>query len=185
MSVSEWFKSASATFAGGGVAIALVAIPTFIWLPREFDEIKMLATSASAEASLSRAASLESRDASTAALERIDSLVVSIARMDAEPIFGTPMTSWDELIAGSDGNVLGADQLAADGKNINLFSILFPPDVFEIIKASGTISNFKYSNFGGDDWVFVDQSSYSKFTLEQQKMIEDSLTRAKASFHVD
>lgn len=35
--MEEWFKRASATFAGGAVAIGILAIPTFVWLPRELD----------------------------------------------------------------------------------------------------------------------------------------------------
>ena len=37
--IPEWFGRASATFVGGAVAIGLVAVPTFVWLPREFDGI--------------------------------------------------------------------------------------------------------------------------------------------------
>ena len=142
MSMSDWFKSASATFAGGGVAIALVAIPTFIWLPREFDEIKELAMAASSAANESRIASQESKNASIEALERIEGLIISIARMDAEPI--------SSFFAG------GALQLSSSQGQSIFLGGLIPKDVNALISGPEKMSDFLYSDFG---LFFLSQSN--------------------------
>ena len=87
MQFPEWLKTASATFAGGAIAIGLVAIPTFVWLPREFDDLKTKVDAALVEAIVAKVAAEESRTASASTLEAIDDLVVSIAKMDSEPTF--------------------------------------------------------------------------------------------------
>ena len=147
----------------------MVAIPTFIWLPREFDEIRGIATLAKDEAVQARLFSEESRNASTSAGEKIDDLVIAIARMDAKPV--------DELI-------LAADGITFSGK-MNIFGKLLPPDVFGVVMSSGRVSDFMYSDFGGDTWIFIKKSSYLEFDLEQQKMIEDALARSDVNFVVE
>ena len=69
--MNDWLKTATATFAGGAVAIALVAIPTFVWLPREFDEIKVEAVAARNEANLTRVKT-HSQNMTTAARAQAD-----------------------------------------------------------------------------------------------------------------
>lgn len=169
--MNDWLKTATATFAGGAVAIALVAIPTFVWLPREFDEIKVEAVAARNEANLARIASQDAKATSSLTLERIDKLVVSIARMDAKAILGQT-------------NIVGGVEylLNSNGEANEVLSVLFPPDVAEIIVKSGTLSNFKHSKFEGVDWIFVDKDVFNEFTLSDQKLIEDSLERINARF---
>lgn len=172
--MNDWFKTASATFGGGALAIALVAIPTFVWLPREFDKIYVEASGAQDASKAAQAASEEAKIASDSTLAQIDGLVVSIARMDAKPVVDFSIKSDS-----------GAFQMSLGGGNAEIFNVLFPPDVAEIIKNSGKTSDFKYSNFGGGNWVFVDEASFNEFTLEEQKLIETSLERKSARFYKD
>jgi hypothetical protein len=174
MSIKDWFITASATFAGGAVAIALVAIPTFVWLPREFEDLYAQSTAARNESNLARIASEEARAASVSTLDKIDNLIIAIARMDAKPML-------DFLIEGENGTF----QLSLGGEIDNKFSALLPPDVFDLIAASGEMDSFKYSNFAGDDWVFIDAAAFNQFSLDEQRAIEESLERTKARFVVE
>jgi hypothetical protein len=174
MQINDWFKTASATFVGGAIAIGLVAIPTFVWLPREFDDIKTKVDAALAEASVARVASEEAKSASLSTLQGLDGLVVSIAKMDSTPIF-------DPSIKGYTGDVL----FAGAGEKILKFNELFPPDVLEMIQASGLVASFEYSNFGGKDWVFVSKAQFNQFSSEDQSKIEEALSRYSTRFIVE
>jgi hypothetical protein len=68
------------------------------------------------------------------------------------------------------------------GGSLAQFSQLFPPDVFSMIKESGKIENFSYSNFAGKDWVFVKKAKFNEFSSEEQSKIEQALSRNQAKF---
>ena len=173
--MKEWIRTASATFAGGAVAIGLVAIPTYVWLPREFDEIRQVSELAAGEATLAKSASLESRDKSTEVLSKIDGLVVAIASMDAEPV-------------NSNAIVMTSNGLVVRGGNSGIdiqFTQLLPQDVLREIVEAGKLSRFRYTSFNGDEWVFIDRASFNEFTFERQRELETSFERSDVSFIVD
>jgi hypothetical protein len=174
MNASEWFRTASATFAGGAIAIALVAIPTYVWLPREFDDIRTKVDASLAESVLAKDAASASKVASETTLSGIEGLIVSIAKMDSKQVFNLPIEGGMPL-----------PYLLTSKENTNKFNALFPPDVLEMIKASGKGADFKYSNFGGKDWVFLTRSKFNEFSSEEQKKIEDALGRYDTQFIVD
>lgn len=84
----------------------------------------------------------------------------------------------DFSIKGENGDI----QMSLGGQSADIFSVLFPPDVGDIIKKSGKMGEFRYSNFGGGDWIFVDKASFNEFTLDEQRLIEESLDRKSARF---
>jgi hypothetical protein len=84
--MNEWWKTASATFAGGVVAISLVAIPTFVFLPREFDALRTLSEASFEASEAAKNASIEARDSAVETVSKLDCLVIAIAQADAKPI---------------------------------------------------------------------------------------------------
>jgi hypothetical protein len=164
----EWFKNASATFAGGAVAIALVAIPTYVWLPREFDRLNE-------SISLAMEASIESRDNTSKLLTEISEMKFSIARMDAKPI------SEIFLLVVADG--LTTNSIAPT--YVTSFIELLPNDLVMHLYDSKKLSDFHYSNFGQKDWVFIPRRSFSGISAQQQQQLIDSFERSGVEFRLE
>lgn len=165
MDIKDWFKSASATFAGGAVAISLLAIPTFIWLPREFDAI-------STKLDMTLQVSTEARNNSQAAIEALESMKLSIAKMDSEQI--------NELFISVASGEIVTHPLASN--KLRDFTDLLPIDVLTRLISGKNVSLFSYSNFADRHWVFVDQSDFSKISAEDQRFIVDSFERSHVNF---
>lgn len=54
-----------------------------------------------------------------------------------------------------------------------------------MIQESGRIANFKYSDFGGKDWVFVKKAEFNEFSTEEQKKITESLKLFEVKFIIE
>lgn len=171
----DWMKTASATFAGGAVAIGLVAIPTYVWLPREFDDIRDQTELAVSEAAQAREASIQSRDIGAEVSDKIDTLIIAIASMDAEPVSSTSIAL----------SANGLTFRGGSGAVSSQFAQLLPQDILVEIVDDGKISKFRYSSFNGQDWVFIDRASFSEFSFERQQAIETSFQRSNVSFVID
>ncbi|MEP1587848.1 MAG: hypothetical protein ABJR46_11415 [Tateyamaria sp.] len=167
--MSDWWKTASATFAGGAVAIGLVAVPTFVFLPREFDALEIVGQQALKSSEESRIASIEARDGVSELVTKFDSLIVEIARADAKVV------------------VPGKESLFAGGFNeaFSAMAAAIPHDVVGLIAASEFGSAFKYSNFNGNDWIFVDSSAFNQFSSEEQKLIREGFENSDFFFLTD
>ena len=150
----DWIKTASATFAGGAVAIGLVAIPTYVWLPREFDRL-------GGEIAKAVMASEQASDNSSRVLEEITLMKVSIARMDAKPISEAFLTVVSNSVS---ANLIAPVHIAN-------FIELLPNDIVMHLYESRKISDFHYSSFGQKDWVFVPRRSFSSISAQQQQQI--------------
>jgi hypothetical protein len=168
--MNEWWKTASATFAGGVVAISLVAIPTFVFLPREFDALRTLSEASFEASEAAKNASIETRDSAVETVSKLDSLVIAIAQADAKPIVD---------------DMFGNSNLMSSADAPNFFATHLPSDVVEVIVASGELSKFRYSDFNGQEWVFIETSSFNQFSSEYQKLIEDGFSRSSVFFITD
>ncbi|TVP74434.1 MAG: hypothetical protein EA339_00300 [Rhodobacteraceae bacterium] len=166
--MKEWFKTASATFAGGAVAIALVAIPTYVWLPREFDRLNNGIITATE-------ASVEAKENTTKLLDEISEMKFSIARMDAKPI--------NELFLLVVGDGVTANSIAP--AYIANFIELLPNDLVLHLYDNNKLSDFHYSNFGQKDWVFVPRRSFSGISAQQQQQLIESFERGDVEFRLE
>lgn len=166
--MKDWLKTASATFAGGAVAISLIAIPTFIWLPREFDSI-------STRLDLAIDASAEARDRSGQVLEKLISMEIAIARMDAQRVLPQYFATLESTIR--------VTALAPDiARN---FLQLLPADVLSSLHASDQIGLFLYSNFASQDWIFIERADFSSLESEVQRAIFESFERQNVIFTIE
>ncbi|MCC5986296.1 MAG: hypothetical protein JJT95_01350 [Pararhodobacter sp.] len=166
--MKDWLKTASATFAGGAVALSLLAIPTFIWLPREFDRI-------STRLEIAVEASTEARELSNRILEKLNSMEFAIARMDAQPILPTYFASIDSTV-----------QVTALAPEIaRAFSQILPSDVLTSLHEANQIDLFFYSNFASQNWVFVNRTDFSTLEAELQRLIYESFERHNVRFTIE
>ena len=175
MGFVDWFKNASATFAGGAVAIGILAIPTYIWLPREFDDLRKSIDVTSHEAEQTKMFSEKSAELGDDIVDRLTSLITSIARMDAKPL--DPAS----LILDPTGSVI----LAQSDADAERFMELLPRDVLAEIIGDGALPHFLFSTFDGNNWVFIDPKPFSEFNFAQQRAIEQSFERSNVSFGRD
>jgi hypothetical protein len=162
--MNDWFKVASATFSGGAVAIALIAIPTFVWLPREFDEIQAGTKRAEENSLIAAESGMVAAENSLAISERLESLVVAIARANAIPALKRDIPA----------EISGSYAFSAGAYVEPGFARLLPIDILGELVRSESIRAFYFSNFDGQDWVFVERSNYNTIPSELQQGIESS-----------
>lgn len=164
----EWLKTASATFAGGAVAIGILAVPTFVWLPREFDSVN---TRLASVESLQQAA----LDSTLAVLDKLNAMEIAIARMDAEPVLNTYFLSMNGRIQLSP---VAPPQFRA-------FTEALPADTLRALIASDNTEIFLYSNFASQNWVFISGSDFSSLDFEVQQSIFESFGRRDVNFNIE
>ncbi|NYS25026.1 hypothetical protein HUK65_08470 [Rhodobacteraceae bacterium 2376] len=166
--MKDWLKTASATFAGGAVAIALVAIPTYVWLPREFDRLND-------GISIAMDASVEAAENTSKLLTEISEMKFSIARMDAKPI------NEAFLLIVADGITTNA----IAPTYVTNFIELLPNDLVLHLYQSNKLSDFHYSSFGQKDWVFVPRRSFSGISAQEQQQVIESFERSGVEFRLE
>ncbi|WP_296641675.1 hypothetical protein [Roseinatronobacter sp.] len=163
--MSEWLKRASATFVGGAVAVGLVAIPTFVWLPREFDAINT-----KLDASVMNSA--EASQNSAAVVAALEAMRLSIARSDAEPVNPVFLT----IVDGG----LSVHDVAPD--YIEKFVRLFPESLVMSLYQGNKLVNFSYSDFGEQEWVFIERANFLALQADEQRQIIEILERSGVQF---
>lgn len=156
----DWIARASATFAGGVVAIGLVAVPTFVWLPREFDRLTTLMTEAKAAAEAAATTSTEAKG-------QLERLVQSTARASAKPLV-------------SFGNIASAP--VPNIEMIARFRRIVSADVASAVISSDAAAGVYLSGFDGRDWVFVEGESFNKLSAVLQENLKTSLTSNNVVF---
>ncbi|MDZ7907138.1 MAG: hypothetical protein U5N10_02190 [Gemmobacter sp.] len=160
MQWNDWLTQASATFAGGVVAIGLVAVPTFVWLPREFDRLSSLMNEAKAAAVMASTTSTDAKD-------QLDRLVQSTARAAAQPLVS--------FVSYAPGPI-------ENKKIVSAFKKIVSADVASAVISSDAAAGVYISGFDGREWVFVENDSFNKLSAELQKNLEASLTRNDVVF---
>lgn len=188
MGARDWFVQASATFAGGAVAIGLIAVPTYVWLPREFDQIHQQIGEVRAFSKSSSDMAAETIALSTETIESQRLLTQEIASWRAQPIGSLdiflaqaghivpsgPMYGW-----GSAGGIADLPYMSAD-----TFLGMLPADVGESLSERSLVGKFAYTEFAGAKWIFVGGSDYNSLTTEMQEAIEERLVTGGFHFSV-
>jgi hypothetical protein len=170
----EWLKTASATFAGGAVAIGLVAIPTYVWLPREFDEIAGKLDSLGVQVASIEATSLQTSKAALDTVRALDNLVAAIALANARPVGGEA----DSVVA-NDPLLVALAYPQRDQ-----FLGLLPVDVGQTLVADGKLAAFRYSRFNDTDWVYSTSSDFNGLSSDLQTKIIEAFERQNVIFRL-
>lgn len=177
MAFKQWFASASATFAGGAVAVGLVAIPSFVWFPREMDSL-------SARVDMSIEASNEAKDASiTAATASIrteqsqNALTLEFAKISSRPV-----GSFDNLAI-----MAGDLPINLQGGHITKeqFLSLFPVNVADSIEKRDLTSKFSYANVAGAEWIFISYTDLNNLDSEVIDVVRETIVNAGYSLKTD
>lgn len=177
MNVPEWFQRASATFVGGAVAIGVLAVPTFIWLPREFDDIRDALKEVSVAANnASTNAETAARNSETTVASQ-DALTLEIAKWQALPI-----GLYESL------KTIGGEGFFGNGSRSHmsgeLFLSYFPADVKQNLQSTALLSEFSFADFVGQEWIFVAGPKFNELTAEDQRIIQERLIAAGIRFTV-
>lgn len=165
------------TAAPFAVLIGLLAI----FVPREFDNLRMEINEASAAAEAGRIASVAAETASLAAqtsasatLSEFRALRSSIAEANARPVFCP--------VANKDAGWMGASPAMIGSAATQNFKEILPSDLFDDLCDTGLASAFMYSKFDGQDWVFVEQVQFNQLDSDLQEAIETSFERFNVNF---
>lgn len=145
----DWLKTFSATFVGGMTALALVGLPTYVFLPREFDHLEQKI--AGVEQKLDMIQSAIGSSGGSDVFSRLDTLVLAIARQSARPI----TASAEAMFAQFDPSVP------------DKFSSIVPADVMAAILAANGMG-WSYAEFGDIKYVFVSDAAFNVLTTEMQ-----------------
>lgn len=111
----------------------------------------------------SATASSLAAEASSATLARVDNLILAIARSSAQS-----EVEWGNLIAWE-----------------SKLKEIFPADIYAKLVSNQMLSNFKYSDFDGRDWIFVTRANFNALNSDIQAAIVESLKRGSVEFHID
>ena len=144
-----------------GAMAAITAIPIAIlavWFPREIDGLRRDVTLASENAAAAAMEAEAARQASQQVLDRLDGLVVAIARNDATQPFNSGFVALQKLL---------------------------PRDLVAAIEAAQVQKAFRYSNFGGEQWIFVNSKAFNCLSSDNQNSILQAFQRVDARFTSD
>ncbi|WP_299851593.1 hypothetical protein [uncultured Roseovarius sp.] len=149
----QWIKTASATFAGGAVALGLLAIPTYLWLPREFDRL----------------------DSRLIAVEENQKTIITQAQESLQ-ISKSISESIEASLSDVDGNKKMIGYLAAsfDKEKSVLITLLrenLPTEMVNSWEAEGKFEFLGASMINGDGYLFIDKSMLGSFTLQEQDIL--------------
>jgi hypothetical protein len=156
----------------------VLAVPTFIWLPREFDDIKTVLDEVSV------AANDASKNAAAAAVnsektaQSQDALTLEIAKWQAVPIGlldNIPASMKEGFLVGN------RSQSYMSGE---AFLSYFPADVKQNVQDAALLSAFSYADFVGSEWIFVAEPKFNELTAEDQRIIQERLFSSGIRFTV-
>lgn len=170
----DFWKTASATFAGGAVAIGLVAIPTYVWLPREFDEITGKLDALAAQMTVLEATSSLTSEASMDTVRSLAELISAIALANARPIGGERDDTF-----GNDPRLVALAYPHRDH-----FLSLLPVDIGQALVADGKLAAFRYSRFNNTDWVYSDTIDFNGLSSDLQSRIIQVFERQNVEFRL-
>lgn len=183
-SSSDWIKTASATFAGGALAVSLVAIPTFIWLPSELADIKDGLDEARAASNTSAKNSSDALEASNAAVDSIEALTYNVALASAVPV---------GFAAGKDaftGGMLESQPSRKPLVHVNAmmsseeFLANFPIDARNVLRPKVERYHYLYSQVGPTRWIFVTMPHFNELNSTTQSIVRQSLKSLNFKFVV-
>lgn len=173
----QWLAQASATFTGGAVALGLLAIPTYLWLPREFDALEERLDKQEARmgqiltaVTEARDASLTTTDAATRTVESQEALVRELARARAVPIGAYDHIAWSRKL-----NAMTSVVEHSSPPSKEVFLSFFPADVSKSITDRDLTSRFLYSDFVSAEWIFIEQTDFNELTSKEQDIVRAAL----------
>lgn len=140
---------------------AVIAIPVGIlavWFPREIDGLRRDVMLSVEQASASVVEAEAAKETSEKVLDRLENLVFSIARNDATQSFNNGFIAVSEFL---------------------------PRDLVAAVEAAKAQSAFRYSNFGGDKWVFINSQVFNRLDSDKQRALSEALQRVDARVTVD
>ena len=161
---------AGVTAAPFAVLIGLLAI----FLPREFDklaqdisEAEVAAISADSSSKAALVAAKSAQEGTELILAKIEGLRESIAQMDASQVYcaGDKFKSLSNSVASG-------------------FARILPPDLFASFCNSDVSSSFRYSNFDGEDWVYISEADFIQLNSDLQAALEDTFNRRNINFEI-
>lgn len=187
--MSDFWKTAAATFVGGATAVGLVAIPTFVWLPREFDELDAKISAAVEAAQAAEAASEATLDSIEAAViasqdagNRITRLSDAMSQHSAKPLLPARIVAssmaWSTLRNSStseDFYQAYASAYSIEGTKLFLDSL--PQDISTKLIDNDLLTSFSHSDFGDFDVFYVEPAQFGELTKAEQDIILENLER--------
>lgn len=161
-------KSKPSGYAVAGLMAAIIALPFLgLTLYTNSIESRLTALQAGVEAAVKSSetaanSSTRAAEASSATLVRVDSLVLAIARSSAQSdVKRGGLVAWEKL------------------------KEMLPADIYAQLDSKRMLSSFKYSDFDGNDWIFVKRSQFNALNADVQTAIVESFKRSSVQFHID
>lgn len=155
------------------MALALLAVPTFVWLPREFDIIGDNLETVEKSQIQSEGHINELLLGNERISQELLGLVKAIAQADAEPVGPTGK------------NELVSDQyMAVMYPKKQDFLELLPVDIGEVLIEGGSLGRFLMSDFQGKKWIFILAEDFNALTSTVQEEIINSFDRQDVNFEV-
>lgn len=151
----NWLSRASSVFVGVVGALALLAVPTYIWLTRELDRVHT---------------DIADNSAALARIEAgIDKVVQTVQHsVDRSNDAFDRSKFTQEMLAYIASHSEGSSKIVSEW----LFASL-PNEKFLELEKSGALQEIRGVRLNDREIIFIDKASLNRFTLEQRDMLAD------------